>query len=374
MELKGKLLFVPVVMVMVTASTLTTATPKTTTTTTTTTPRTTTTAQKTTTTTPRTTTTTPRTTTTARKTTTTTPRTTTTTPRTTTTARKTTTTTPRTTTTTPRTTTTTPRTTTTTSWTTSWTTYPWTTGRPTVNLNGKMFTLSNEGGGVSLYPPYYSPSTHDYSTSSAPSWTTAPPTRGLSVCLRYLAEDGLTLFTLSPGSSRRLSLSTSGSRFVLDYDYYASVSFQPNISLLPSVAPDLWRRVCVVIDSQRSVAQVFSGSYGSIRKILQRQYSWTGEPVMDISGFDGQVTDVQVWDYNLQYNEVFNYMNGGVYRLYSGSVLSWSYISYSLRGKMVLEDVYEIQAKKDRSRKRGHNKTRRVFNRWQNEISEKQRL
>ncbi|KAG7226666.1 hypothetical protein INR49_001836 [Caranx melampygus] len=38
-------------------------------------------------------------------------------------------------------------------------------------------------------------------------------------------------------------------------------------------------------------------------------------------------------------------MKGNVTRLCRGSILSWSSISYSNSGNMLLEDVYEIQAK-----------------------------
>ena len=44
------------------------------------------------------------------------------------------------------------------------------------------------------------------------------------------------------------------------------------------------------------------------------QYVWPGEPVIDIPGFDGQVTDIQVWDYPLRYREIINYMNTGAFR------------------------------------------------------------
>lgn len=43
------------------------------------------------------------------------------------------------------------------------------------------------------------------------------------------------------------------------------------------------------------------------------QFVWSGEPVIDFPGFDGQVTDVQIWDYPVHYREVFNYMSNGVY-------------------------------------------------------------
>ena len=44
------------------------------------------------------------------------------------------------------------------------------------------------------------------------------------------------------------------------------------------------------------------------------QYVWSGEPVIEFPGFDGQVTDVQMWDYPLSYREVFKYMTSSVYR------------------------------------------------------------
>lgn len=36
--------------------------------------------------------------------------------------------------------------------------------------------------------------------------------------------------------------------------------------------------------------------------------------MITFSGFDGQVTDVQVWDYPLRYREVTDYMNPSAYK------------------------------------------------------------
>ncbi|XP_022597778.1 cell wall integrity and stress response component 4-like [Seriola dumerili] len=307
-----------------------------------------------------------------------------------------TTTTPRPTTTTPKPTTTTPRPTTTTrKWTTTtrrWTTTTqWTTGHPAVNLNGKMVTLSYNGGGISFYPPNYSPqpsawpSTPSY-TTTYPFSTTPPSTRGLSMCLRYLSDYMPTsyppTFIVSPRSSHPLTLRFRTTSYEVSFDRYGytNLYLSPRIKLLPGVAPDIWTRVCLTIDSMKNVAQMFSGSYMSIRKMLNDRYSWTSEPVIAVSGFDGQVTDVQMWDYPLSYREVTDYMNGGVYRLYRGSVLSWSYINYSLSGNVLLEDVYEIQAKQPVSRRgrgrrpKGENKTRRVFNVGESKSRERQQL
>ncbi|GLD58139.1 uncharacterized protein AKAME5_001028200 [Lates japonicus] len=272
------------------------------------------------------------------------------------------------------------------------TTTPWTTGHPAVNLDGKMFTLSLNGGDISLYPPNYSPpqprpstTRHYYYTTTPYPWTTQPPTRGLSVCLRFLTDfvqsRNPRIFTLSPSSSNPLTLGVSGS-YWLSYDRYryANVYLQPSIRFWSEVAPDIWTRVCITLDSFTNVVQLFSGSYMSIRKLLPVRYSWAGEPVITFSGFDGQVTDVQVWDYPLRYREVIDYMNPSAYKLYRGSVLTWSYISYSLRGNPLLEDVYEIQAQQLVSRKgrrrgpKGEKKTRRVFSMGESKDREKQQL
>ncbi|XP_033481936.2 uncharacterized protein LOC117256561 isoform X2 [Epinephelus lanceolatus] len=336
------------------------------------------------------------------------------------------------------------------------TTWGWTTpGTSVMNLNGKMFTLSLYGGGISFYPPYYSatptspyytpkrttrpyypkpttaptpkPTTHRYypkpTTAPAPApcptttthryyprtttkptprptttthryyprtttkptpppktttkptpppktttkptprprpttkryypttypypWTTAPPTRGVSVCLRYLADyTSFSLLTISPSSRNPLRLDVSNAGYQLTFQYgYNSLYLRPNIRFWSNPGADIWTRVCLTLDSMKNVAQVFSGSHMSIRKLMPVKYAWSGQPVIELSGFDGQMTDLQVWDYPLRYREVFNYMTGGVYMPYSGSVINWSYIGYTSRGSILLEDVYERQAR-----------------------------
>ncbi|XP_056251210.1 uncharacterized protein LOC130181244 [Seriola aureovittata] len=290
---------------------------------------------------------------------------------------KTTTATPKPTTTTRRPTTTTPR----------WiTTTPWTTGHPAVNLNGKMVTLSYNGGGISFYPPNYSPQPSAWPSTPSYYTTPYPSTRGLSICLRYLSDSLQTgyqpTFIVGPRSRNPLTLRyrTNTYEVSLDRYGYTNLYLSPRIKLLPGVAPDIWTRVCLTMDSMKNVAQMFSGSYMSIRKMLNDRYSLTIDPVIEVSGFDGQVTDVQMWDYPLSYREVTDYMNGGVYRLYRGSVLSWSNINYSRSGNVLLEDVYEIQAKQPASRRgrgrrpKGGNKTRRVFNVGESKSRERQQL
>ncbi|KAM6946936.1 uncharacterized protein PEZ65_000651 isoform 4-T4 [Lycodopsis pacificus] len=277
-----------------------------------------------------------------------------------------------------------------------------------------MFTLSRDRGGISFYPPYYDPSSSTtnrpyyyttnrpyyyttnrpyyyttnrpttkrpyytttkrpyYTTTNRP-WTTAPATRGVSVCLRYLAESFSSLFTLSPSSRVPLQFGVGDAgSYVMTFTRYSYYSqyFRPNIKFWPNIRPDIWNRVCFTVDSMKNVAQVFSGSNISIRKRLPLQYVWSGEPVMDFSGFDGQLTDVQIWDYPLSYREVFNYMTSGFYAPYQGSALSWSYISYSPRGDALLEDTFELLGRQpisNRRRKKGRwpKKTRKFYNVWE---------
>ncbi|XP_073324302.1 uncharacterized protein [Pagrus major] len=266
----------------------------------------------------------------------------------------------------------------------------WTTPGPQgMNLKGKMFTLSYNGGGISFYPPYFSPTswpstpsytsspyytTTDVPTSTSYPWTTAPSTRSVSVCLRYLTDyvqtSNPSIFTLSPSSSPVQVYIDQVGGYTLSFNSYSynTLTLKPSIRFWSNIGPDIWSRVCLTLDSMKNVAQVFSGSNISIRKVIPIQYVWSGEPVIEFTGFDGQVTDVQVWDYPLSYREVFNYMTSGVHGPYRGSVLTWSSISYSPRRDALLEDVYEWQAKQQISSRRrglrpkGGKKTRKFVN------------
>ncbi|KAM8755831.1 uncharacterized protein AB9X84_009236 [Acanthopagrus schlegelii] len=221
--------------------------------------------------------------------------------------------------------------------------------------------------------------THSYSTTNYPNTTTtrphttttrphtttttAPSVRGVSVCLRYLTDFGQTsnprIFTLSPsGTPLQVNVNQFGyyTLKLQPYDPYGynTLYMKPSIKLWSNIGPDIWSRVCFTLDSMKNVAQVFSGSNISIRMVLPYQYVWSGEPVIEFPGFDGQLTDVQMWDYPLSYREVFKYMNNGVYGPYRGSVLTWSSINYTPRGNTLLEDVYEWQTKQQISgRRRG---------------------
>ncbi|RVE72501.1 hypothetical protein OJAV_G00038690 [Oryzias javanicus] len=251
------------------------------------------------------------------------------------------------------------------------------------NLEQKMFTLSSYGGGLTLFAPYMRPpgsatsSTTEKSQSNATRstqittttrpypttttsywphttryypWTSAPPTRGVSVCLRLITStSNPSIFTLSP-SSTPLSLQvTDGVWYLLRFGSN-QVTLRPSIPIWSNMGRSMWTSICLTVDFTKNVVQMFSNMNMSSRKLLMYGYHWSGEPVITFSGFDGQLTDVQVWDYPLRYKEIFSYMS--FYRPVQGSLLSWSNIRYSLQGRSLLEDSYEWQMVQPISKKK----------------------
>ncbi|XP_044066321.1 uncharacterized protein LOC122882705 [Siniperca chuatsi] len=266
----------------------------------------------------------------------------------------------RTTTTYPSWTTTTPHTTTTSRRRTTTTYAPWTTTtRRHRTTTTPHTTTTSRRRTTTTYAPW---TTTPKRTTTTPHTTTPHPTRGVSVCLRYLIDQQTSsnsIFTLSPSSTPlKLGANNVGwyTLYFGSYSYY-NLDLHPDIRFWSNIGPDIWNRVCLTVDTVKNVAQVFRDSSISIRKMLPAnvQYVWSGEPVIDFSGFDGQVTDVQVWDYPLRYKEIFNYMTSGFYLPYCGSVLTWSSINYSPRGNTLLEDAYEWHARQPiSSKRRGH--------------------
>ncbi|XP_004548858.2 jeltraxin [Maylandia zebra] len=266
-------------------------------------------------------------------------------------------------------------------------TWPRTTGSSEINLDGRMFTLSRNYGGVIFYHPNYhfqtpyptrsykvgAPNTTKHpnttttitttkhpKTTTTKATTTQSPTRSVSVCLRYMTDavqPTFPLFTLSPDTSS-LSLQRSFDTFMLSYYDSFSVDLQPIVHLWPDIKQDIWTSVCLTVDTSKSVVQMFSGGYMSPRKVMPYQYVWSGEPVISFPGFDGQLTDVQVWDYPLRYKDIFYYMSRSYYGSYSGSVISWSYIRYDNRGRAVLEDNFDMRAKVEQESRRKEKKMR----------------
>ena len=95
------------------------------------------------------------------------------------------------------------------------------------------------------------------------------------MCVRYLTDfderQNPTLFTLSPSSRTALRLTaTSNGWYTLAWDRfsYYKLSLRSNNRFWSNIGPELWTRVCLTVDTIKNVAQVFSGSTMSIRKML----------------------------------------------------------------------------------------------------------
>uniref|UniRef100_A0A3Q1GMT7 Uncharacterized LOC110971004 n=2 Tax=Acanthochromis polyacanthus TaxID=80966 RepID=A0A3Q1GMT7_9TELE len=266
-----------------------------------------------------------------------------------------------------------------------------------------MFTLSRYSSGVTLYHPYFSisslsltpetavkeetkaieeteagvkesPPAHPY--PSPPYWTTAPPRTGVSVCLRYMIDHldqrSSTVFTLSPSGSFLSLVDNYASSYAVRYYYSNSVNLRPSVRLWSFTSPSAWTSVCLTLDSNRRVVQLFQGPFMSIRKVLPVQFVWSGEPVMEFTGTDGQVKDVQVWNYPLRYKEVYYYMTDDSYWSQQGNILSWSHVRYSVQGQSFLEDSYESQTKQ--SIKRGSRLSRKFFSVGKTKDSEREMI
>lgn len=97
---------------------------------------------------------------------------------------------------------------------------------------------------------------------------------GVSVCLRYITDYQETsfpsIFTLSPSSTSLQLAVSDGKTYRLSSDTYTfrELYLEPNIRIGSYIDPDIWTRVCLIVDTRRNVAQVFSGPNMSIRKIL----------------------------------------------------------------------------------------------------------
>lgn len=64
-----------------------------------------------------------------------------------------------------------------------------------------------------------------------------------------------------------------------------------------------------------------------------------GPPVLEVYMFEGQVTDVEVWDRVLSPSWIISYMSRHSYWSYTpGNVLTWSKAIYSTNGEILLEE------------------------------------
>lgn len=116
-----------------------------------------------------------------------------------------------------------------------------------------------------------------FGTRSSWNWhCELPPPAGVSVCFRYVTDLSYVnqFFTLRSAGSYSNSLvlnPRSPNTFTLSFNQY-SLYLAPNNKFHAS-SNGVWTSVCLTLDNEKKVAQVFSGSMMSIRKIMLTQVS-----------------------------------------------------------------------------------------------------
>ncbi|XP_031664776.1 mucin-12 [Oncorhynchus kisutch] len=190
--------------------------------------------------------------------------------------------------------------------------------------------------------PSHSPSTSSSPSSpytSYPYTTPSPSLSALTVCLRYMAEEGkdLTLFSLTQGNYWNLLLERNSGMDYLSI-HSSSQSFRSYRLLWSIIEPRPWTSLCVTWEKNTGLAQVWRGRTVSIRKRVFGQVT-NGPPVLKVYKFEGQVTDVEVWDSVLSPSWIMSYMSGwqSYWSYTPGNVLTWSKAIYSTNGEVLLE-------------------------------------
>ncbi|KAI4875965.1 hypothetical protein NFI96_022098 [Prochilodus magdalenae] len=169
--------------------------------------------------------------------------------------------------------------------------------------------------------------------------TTLSNITGLTVCMRVLFEEDkynlqLTFRNSTYGVSYTGPYST-GSYYYL-YVSGESVRFN-KFSMTPSrqqLWP--WNNRCFTWESSTGMTQLWFDEKMSIRKGVARGQVFSGEVELSLSRFDGQVTDVYVWDSVVACGDLSNFLSY-TYSVPPGSILDWGQIQYSTSGYAVLE-------------------------------------
>ncbi|KAK6305091.1 hypothetical protein J4Q44_G00238710 [Coregonus suidteri] len=147
----------------------------------------------------------------------------------------------------------------------------------------------------------------------------------------------LTLFSLTQGNYWNLLLRSGYGKDHLSI--YSSSQDFCSYRLLSSISePRPWTSLCVTWEKKMGVAQVWRGGTVSVRKRVFGQLT-NGPPVLNVYKFEGQVTDVEMWDIVLSPSWIMAFMSGWQsYGYTPGNVLTWSKAIYSTNGEILLEE------------------------------------
>ncbi|XP_061092758.1 C-reactive protein-like [Conger conger] len=156
-----------------------------------------------------------------------------------------------------------------------------------------------------------------------------------TVCLRQMSESETNqrFFTLNMngqfislvGNVAQMNLTVGGDSDLFNNFFYMYSKNTP------------WIALCSTWTSSTGMAQVWMDGNPSVRKGLWRNQVFSGQPVLALYGFVGQVTDVHVWSYVLTPSAIASFSKGSV--IQQGTVLNWRNVQYSTSGYVVLEPM-----------------------------------
>ncbi|KAM9444712.1 serum amyloid P-component-like [Clarias gariepinus] len=171
-----------------------------------------------------------------------------------------------------------------------------------------------------------------------------PEVTGITLCLRgltdkkWMIDDRLQLmfgernaFYITASSSSEYQLQVAGS--------YPYVTFNVNSMVAVREVSSVWKSRCVTWDSDSGMAQLWFDGRMSVRKGVSRGAVFSGQAELSLHQFEGQLSDVYLWDSVLSTRELYRYL----YQLsvpWGGKVLDWTQMEFITSGYVVLEPAY----------------------------------
>uniref|UniRef100_A0A3B1JUJ1 Pentraxin family member n=1 Tax=Astyanax mexicanus TaxID=7994 RepID=A0A3B1JUJ1_ASTMX len=166
---------------------------------------------------------------------------------------------------------------------------------------------------------------------------------GLTVCLRVLTEQQSYSIQLTLGNQTEFVRLDGVPRSRHDlYVSGSSVNFDWFFSAASYVQRWPWKNRCFTWESSSGMAQLwFDGNMTyntlfvsfSVYFLLQ---VFSGQVQLSLYQFEGQLSDVYVWERALSVQELYNFLYYN-YNFPPGSILNWQWIQYSTSGYTVLE-------------------------------------
>ncbi|XP_053096498.1 serum amyloid P-component-like isoform X2 [Pangasianodon hypophthalmus] len=183
---------------------------------------------------------------------------------------------------------------------------------------------------------------------------------GLTLCLRavteqkWLMEDGLSL-TFDKNVAVNIGDFNTAYEYKLQFNRFSMV--------LAQGVRSLWKSSCLTWDSSSGMAQLWFDGKMSARKGLSRGTVFSGQPELTMYQFEGQVSDVYLWDSVLSVRELHRYLYHHSVPS-RGSILDWKQMEFRSSGYVVLEPAYPKRLPAGAA-KRKKQKMMKALRKWQ---------